>query len=224
MDRAAFFSLLLVNGILLTVALAADWGWHPLLVVYWLECVIVGAFNVLKMFVVAVAGNPFGRWGEFENAFSAIFFVIVIVGFFLAKFGGVIFGIGLFVMSLPAIFDESGEFRVVMRSLESHGPSIALAVGLLVVSHAVSFVRNFLLHKEYERLGLLGLLFIPYLRLIWLLVTTLVVLAVVAAQPLLAPTIAFPILLVVVKLLADVFGHWREHRRGTRASHNLHGT
>lgn len=87
-----------------------------------------------------------------------------------------------------------------------------LAVGVLFLSHGVSFVRNFLVGREYERLNFLGLVFWPYARMS--LVGGVLLLGIAAARlwPGLGRQTAFAMVVVLLKLGADAVSHSLEHR------------
>jgi hypothetical protein len=122
-------------------------------------------------------------------------------------------GVGLLVVALPALSveDSSGGGRV-WAGLSAAGPGVAVAVGALALSHGASFVRNFLVRREYTRMSLFSLVFWPYVRMS--LVAAVLALGLVLARMFsgLAGATAFAAVMVLAKLAADVVTHTLEHR------------
>lgn len=214
MDRTAAAALLLANGLLAAAILFSGWGYYQAMLVWWLEIGIVGAYNVGRMYVAAIFGNPFGRWMGFSDAFSAFLFVSLAVGFFLVKFGGFVLGVGFMIFLLPGFLAEEGadQGAVVMQALHASFPGVALCAALLFVSHGVSFLRNFIGQREYESVGLVYLLFSPYLRMLYLLAILGVALVLAALQPFVSAGSGFALALVALKCGGDLLSHRWLHR------------
>jgi hypothetical protein len=88
-----------------------------------------------------------------------------------------------------------------------------VAAGVLCLSHGVSFVRNFLVGREYDRLDILGLAFWPYARMSLVGGVLLLGIAVARLLPDLGRQTAFAAVMVLLKLGADAVSHSLEHRR-----------
>jgi Family of unknown function (DUF6498) len=124
------------------------------------------------MMVVGVAGKaPLGSSAaavvDLGNGLNRLLLTTIGVVFFIVKFGGFSLLIGLFVVLLPAFLgsgDGSGA-RAMHEALKPSGSGVTLAMAALFVSHGVSFVRNFLMGREYDRTNVLGLVFWPYARM-----------------------------------------------------------
>ena len=79
-------------------------------------------------------------------------------------------------------------------------------------SHGFSFVRNFLLEREYARLSIFGLIFWPYARLSLVALILGLGLELARLQGAIASTTAFAVAMVPVKIAADAATHLVEHR------------
>jgi hypothetical protein len=92
------------------------------------------------------------------------------------------------------------------------GPGLIAATGALCLSHGVSLVRNFLMGREYERLNIVGLVFLPYARMSLVGVMLVLGIGVATGVPGLGRETAFALVMMLLKLVADVASHRFEHR------------
>jgi hypothetical protein len=219
MSRTGLITLVVANLFVALQTLRHEWGYYETLLIYWSEVVILGGYNVLRLMVVGVFGAaPLGtwaaRWVDLGSVLNRFFFTVVGVVFFVVKFGAFAFGIGLFVLLLPAMLgpENGGAGASIPRALSAAGPGLLIATGALCLSHGVSLIRNFLMGREYDRLDILHLVFWPYLRMFLVGVVLLLGLAVAQALPGLGCETAFAVVMVLLKLLADAASHTLEHR------------
>jgi hypothetical protein len=219
MSRTGLITLIVANLFVALQTLRHEWGYYETLLIYWSEVVILGGYNVLRLMVVGVFGAaPLGtwaaRWVDLGSVFNRFFFTVVGVVFFVLKFGAFAFGIGLFVLLLPAMLkaESGGGGTSIPRALSAAGPGLLIATGALCLSHGVSLIRNFLMGREYDHLDILHLVFWPYLRMSLVGVVLLLGLAVAQALPGLGRETAFAVVMVLLKLLADAASHTLEHR------------
>lgn len=176
-------------------------GWEvfPLMFLFWLENVIIGGFNVLRMLLAepGPAGISIQR--------------LFLVPFFCVHYGMFCLVHGVFVW---ALFGPAGSvkgpvrpetLREVIVSEHLHWAALALAV-----SHGFSFLSNYLGRGEYRRARLDQLMAAPYARVVVLHVVLLAggFLTQAAGSPLWAL-----LLLVVLKTGTDLWAHLRERRR-----------
>jgi hypothetical protein len=191
---------LLAANILPFVGVLA-WGWEvfPILVLFWMENVVVGVFNVLKM-LAATSGNSRGR----ANKAAMIPFFCVHYGMFTAVHGVFIFAVfgGNFFSDAPGA-NSSSVFDTIRNSQLLWG---TLA---LLVSHGASFIVNYLGKGEYKRTSLNELMMQPYGRVIVLHLTIIFggFLLTIIGSP-----VAGLIVLIVIKLGIDLFAHLAQHR------------
>lgn len=196
--RTSAATLVLANAVPLAGVVALGWDLHSLLVVYWLESAVVGAFTVPKM--IHAGGGT--EADEESVRLLRLGLVLGRIAFFCVHYG--IFWVvhGVFVLRFPAMFPD--------LAWASPGVVAAGTVGL-VVSHAVSYRRNFVGGREYARTSPKRLMSAPYRRVVVLHLT--VILGAFAIAAVDAPVGALAVM-VVVKTALDLRAHWREHRPG----------
>ena len=165
------------------------------MLLYWLENVVVGGFNVGKL-LLARPQEPAYSVGK-----------LFIIPFFIFHFGMFTLVHGVFVFalfgakSLPR-FDSLAELPAAIRAYH-----LGWGVLALVVSHGLSFYWNYFENGEYRRASLPILMMQPYARLVVLHLAVLfggwIVLTL--GSPLLALLV-----LVALKTAADVRAHQAE--------------
>jgi Family of unknown function (DUF6498) len=219
-SRSALLALVLANAFVAFQAFRHEWGYYEVMLISWVEVVILGFYNVLRMLVVGVAGAaPLGawaaRWVDPGSALNRLGFTAIGIGFFVVKFGAFALTIGLFVLLLPAFLavEGDGSGAGIPRALMAAGPGFLLAAGVLGLSHGVSFARNFLGGREYDRIDVVTLAFWPYARMSLVAATLLVGLAIAALLPGVGRHAAFAGVMLLLKLGIDAMSHVFEHRR-----------
>lgn len=212
-------ALLAANLVVALIVLARGWGYYEIMLVYWCEAVIIGGFNVARMIVVGLAGDPFGKWVDVGNVGARLFLTVVAIGFFIAKFGAFALGMGVLVVYLPEFLSHSrGTGGVdIWHGLRAVGGGVAKAAAVLLASHAISFVMNFLWRGEYRNTNMLGLIFWPYIRMSLVMATLAIGVIAAALVPALDASTTFGIAIVVCKTAADLVMHYAEHARLSRA-------
>jgi len=190
--------LLVANALPIAGVLVLGWSVFPLVLLYWLENVIVGGFNVAKL-LLAQPREPAYWAGK-----------LFLIPFFVVHFGGFTFVHGVLVLALfgpkgTQAFDLLGTVPPAIRA--NH---LGWGVVTLLVSHGLSFYWNYLKNGEYQRASLNMLMGQPYGRVLVLHFTVLFGGWIVMAfgSPLLAL-----VLLAVIKTAADVHAHTAERRK-----------
>jgi hypothetical protein len=219
MSRTGLVALVVANLFVVLQTVRHDWGYYETLLIFWTEVVILGAYNVLRMMVVGVFGaRPLGSWAaqrvDLGGRLDRFIFTVIGVGFFLIKFAGFALTVGLFVLLLPAMLGADGEGgRNIHRALASARPGLLTATGALCLSHGVSFVRNFLLGREYDWVSIVSLVFWPYARMSLVCAVLVAGIAIARLLPALGQETGFAGMMVLLKLLADAATHTLEHSR-----------
>jgi hypothetical protein len=194
--RASTLVLLVANMMPLFGVLAWNWNVTPVMVFYWSENLVIGFYNVLKMRRAqgAVAGSKTtlnGRQVAQSDRRAMIVFFIVHYGMFTLCHG--IFVLVMFGAGVSGVFSELGP-----------------ALLFLTVSHGVSYWRNFIDRKEYQRVAFTTLFWQPYSRVIIMHIT--ILLGGTWAQAKGSPVYAL-LVLVTLKTAIDLALHLLERRK-----------
>ena len=163
LTRSDYF---LIAANLLPVAGVWIWGWSPkeVFMVYALETVIVGLFNLLKMGVVtAVRKTDIWYNGPSRTQQSGLFFMF----FFLVHYG-------MFVAIQTGMFIQvSGiakEYKVGFFDFFIHwprylGPDAYYMLAGFIISYGFNMYWNFLRPRQYRTISMMQLMFQPYGRI-----------------------------------------------------------
>lgn len=191
------YALFAVNLVPLGGVLLLGWSALTLLVLYWLENAVVGAYTGIKLGIVARGTG----WKVF------------LIAFFCVHFGGFMAVHGVFILGLAGLAAQGLKGgavdveRVVLEPL-LRGWTIPATLLMLFASHGISFATNFLGRREYLALSDQEVMMVPYRRVVVMHLTLLfggfVLLATRAPAGLAA-------LLVLLKIAADLGAHVREH-------------
>ena len=194
----SLLALGLANALPIAGVLLLGWKVFPLVLLYWLENVVVGGFNVGKL-LLARPQEPAYSVGK-----------LFLIPFFIFHFGMFTLLHGVFVFALFGAktlprFDSLAELPAAI-----HAYHLGWGVLALVVSHGLSFYWNYFQNGEYRRASLPILMMQPYARLVVLHLAVLfggwIVLTL--GSPLLALLV-----LVALKTAADVRAHQAERHR-----------
>jgi hypothetical protein len=189
-------SLVIVNLFPLLGALMFDWSLSETIALYWLENVIVGFYNVLKMkraTAVPVDAADLKLNGQPYTASMKG----SLIKFFILHYGLFTFIHGVFVLTM---FGAPQLLTV----------SLIVAFCSIFVSHGISFKTNFIDKGEFERISAPDLMFLPYKRIVIL--HFVVLLGGILAQVFGTPVIAV-VLLILLKIVVDLLSHSAEHMR-----------
>jgi hypothetical protein len=188
--------LLAANLVPLAGVLFFGWSVFATLLLFWVENVIVGGFNVLRM-LWAQPDNPL-IWAAKAGT----------IPFFIVHYGIFTTVHGVFVLSLFGGINQRG-FPGPSAFLHAvQGAGIWPAALALAASHGVSFAVNYIGAGEYRTAALATLMARPYGRVMVLHVVILG--GGFLVQSLGAPVAAIAVL-VILKTGLDLVGHLREH-------------
>lgn len=195
--------LIAANLVSLYGVLVLGWAVLPVLVLFWLENVVIGALNVLRM-VVAQPGSSAAAGRK-----------LFLIPFFCVHYGLFTAVHGLFVFTLfggeryRALVDGLWSVDAARSAIGEFALWPALAA--LTASHLFSFFWNYLGRGEFRAARPELLMHAPYGRVIVMQVT--IILGGILAQVLRSPLWAL-LVLVVLKIVLDLRAHIREHRSG----------
>jgi uncharacterized protein DUF6498 len=217
-SRIGLAALALANLFVALQTVRHEWGYYEILLIFWTEVVVLGGYNVLRMLVVGVLGvRPLGSWAaqyvDPGSRFNRLIFTLIGIGFFIVKFGGFAMAIGLFVLLLPAMLGPGAAAGGISihHALHAAGPGLLTATAMLCLSHGISFAKNFLLDREYDRVSVGSLMFWPYARMSLVGGVLLAGIVITRMIPRLGNASSFAVVMVLLKLLADALSHRLEH-------------
>lgn len=167
-----------------------SWELYPIVLLYWLENLVIGAFNIIKMLSCA------------DDAFTQKLFMSA---FFAVHYGMFCFGHGTFIVDLFG--GDNASLDQVPAIIMSSGLKWALLA--LIISHAFSLISNYFMHNEYKNLSTSDVMFMPYKRIIVLHVF--IIFGAMALQTFGVSQLGL-ISLAIVKIVADLMTHKMEHR------------
>lgn len=188
--------LVLTNLVPLFGALFLGWNASSVIVLYWSENVIIGGFNVLKMVVCAASDLKRGVGDRVLQTGRTIHSAFLIV-FFTIHFGLFTLGHGICVAILFGA--DAGDWWGVMPGFVS-----------LFISHAASYVMNFIGNKEYLTASVGQLFVAPYQRIF---VMHIVIIFSAFLMLSLGMGLAGLVLLVFLKTNVDLGAHLSERER-----------
>ncbi|MEO1247879.1 MAG: DUF6498-containing protein [Pseudomonadota bacterium] len=202
-------ALIAANSGLIALYFLLDLELVQLVVVYWVECLWIGIFTVLKLLTASLIGSPYeNRYVSFSRG-GAVLTSLLTIGFIGGQFLALFAGTGLAIYLVVESLDPQASSRNVFAGL-----ILLLQCSLLfLVSHAISFVANFLVGGEYKTARATMLLAVPFSRCLALLGAVIVALVALRVIPALASTGAFALLLIVFKLAWDLHLHNGERSR-----------
>jgi hypothetical protein len=189
--------LLIANLLLLSAGLNEQWEMPQYLLIYWCESAIIGFFTLLKLGMShAKPSVPFqitvnGKTQNVDGASAAG--RVAMMGFFCIHFG-----LFMFVHLVFLLVFLGASLDVL--------PSVLGGALLLFISHGLSFFLHFLRGGERESLPPEQIFFSPYPRVIFMHI-------VVIGGALLS---FWPPLIVMVKIGADLWGHWMSHTQSPK--------
>jgi len=212
-SRLAVVFLVVVNLIPIFGVLFFDWDLFSLMMLYWMENIIVGLFNPIKM---AFATGVDEKLSEFPLA--SVGLKIFLIPFFTFHYGLFCLVHGLFIV---AFFGQSGFFSnstdgSVPNELFSGGFIDTLANNFgwallsMVLSHGLSLALNYFGQREYLKANIVEMMFQPYKRIVVLHLT--ILLGAFLAMGLGSPMIAL-IFMAILKIIVDVISHVVEHMK-----------
>lgn len=200
-------ALVLMNLLPVFGVLVFGWRVFDVMILFWLENIVIGLFNVVRMGTRLVLMRDFAA--------------LMLIPFFTFHYGAFCAGHGLFVLALfggegsgpiragDVSFGPFGVLSIVQKLLSAQEGFLFALIGL-VASHFVSFVVNFLGRGEYRRINAGDLMHGPYKRIVVLHVA--IILGAFAVTAFGQPVFAL-LVLIALKTAIDAFSHLKERER-----------
>ena len=187
------------------------WDVRFIVLLYWIENLIAGFYNILKMALLKMDQGA----GNLGKLFTISFFCIhyggfcAVHGLFLSVFfkigdGSAPFGAGHNWWG-PLVFVQL-LFSVIAKIWASRPPEMIWAVLGLTISHGVSFVENYILGQEYKNSSLKKLMHQPYQRIIVMHIAILF-------GGILVMQLNSPLPLMIILVLLKIFFDLRLHKK-----------
>lgn len=199
------YVLIAANLIPLVGVLFFDWSLPLIMVLYWLENIVIGAYTLLKMIVMMLDA------GELQKLFSVAFFCIH-YGLFCSAHGMILFGL----LDIPIPNDLNTDILLLQPQTlfqfltQTFGNPLLLGVIAIVLSHGFSMFEHFFQRRERDLLTFNNLMASPYPRIVILHVA--IIAGAMLVESLGSPTYLL-FALVVMKIIMDVKLHMREHAK-----------
>jgi hypothetical protein len=217
-DQAGALAARLLFGINVAFALYAlmqQYGYAVVLMVYLGETAVIGALNVPKMLLVALFGERIDGVEQLQQAgsrFAATFFLVIayVVGF--AVVGMLLYAAMVVVPVMLEHGDRASQLHS-QRTLATTGIDVRWPIAALAFGHVVSFFVNFLWRREFRGGSLLTYALQPVLRVAGIVGVMLLATVVALAQPWIARSDVFAVVVIALKILVDWKAHQAERRR-----------
>jgi len=160
------WSLLIANLIPVIGVWFLGWSAKEVFLVYCLETIIIGLFNLLRMFIAGISGRTTDEWETTGGAklkqpfWLFMLFFLVHYGMFVAIQMGIFF-------SVSGIGDDHG---ITFWNFFSRWPSLLtneayIMLGVFIVSYGFRMTTDFILTGDYKTSSLSYLMFQPYGRI-----------------------------------------------------------
>ncbi|MBU1693902.1 MAG: hypothetical protein KJ726_10075 [Verrucomicrobia bacterium] len=188
-------ALIAANAVPLVGVLFLGWKVFPVVLLFWMENVIIGVLNVLKIMLAKPTEPPAMK--------------LFLVPFFCVHYGMFCFVHGFFVVTLFGGPQGAGTVASGLAQVEGLS-SMVWALLALAASHIYSFAVNYIGAGEYRRADANQLMSQPYGRVVVLHVAILGGAFILA---MLKSPVGGLVLLVVLKTALDAFAHLRERSK-----------
>jgi len=139
--------------------LTMGWGAAPLVFLYWLENLIVGAVALARMIAASVKQSPLG-----------LLAMLFLGPFFIVHYGMFCFVHGIFVAAFAGM--ESGEgpdfigpVSLIENALNS-APAMPTFIGAIIIVQIFLYVRDFIMRGQYREVGVDEEMQAPYARVV----------------------------------------------------------
>lgn len=210
--KLSIVALVLANLVPLFGVLYFDWDHRLVIALFWIENLIIGAFNILKMIGAMLAGKKI-------DVFTPFFFLLH-YGIFCTVHGKILWDLlelgdvpnldqlfGLDTSGFMGLFTDG--VAVFNGFVELYSPVIWLGVLSIVLSKTVSFIENFVLKGEIMSTTPRELMGKPYGKIIAMHFG--VIIGAAAIQQF-GSSVWILIVIIGFKMSTDVLTHLNDHK------------
>lgn len=200
-------ALILYNALPIIGVVFLRWNVGLILLLYWVENIVIGIFNVFKMILAqgkvetpagtgSDASNPAGNVKIASPAVMKMF----LVPFFFVHYGGFCAGHGVFLFLFFGNSMGLGDGSVSEAFSILKAP---LAIGVIVLRHAITFFTNYIGAGEYKWKSPTSLMAEPYGRIFVLHVVVILCGVVLMVIP--GDSFLKPVFVIIVKTALEIF-------------------
>jgi hypothetical protein len=197
LSKPSVWSLIIANLYPVIGVIFFNWQTYPLLLFFWTENLVIGFYTILKMLVAS---------GENAKPAAKLF----TVPFFCFHYGIFTLVHGVFVVALfgGILTDDMVTTGTLTQQVLNY--QLFWGVLALLISHGISFFKNYIGNNEYRQAELTKIMFQPYGRVVILHITIIIggFLSAFLGSPLIAL-----LFLIVLKVSIDIITHLSEHRK-----------
>ncbi len=207
--RTSVVALIISNCVTLIGVLFFNWSVFMVLLLYWMETIIIGFYNIFKMFFASkkLYINKSRNYSAYIlSKLYAIAFFIVHYGFFFFIY--CVFFFSFFYDPSEALIVKWGALAPLINGISASIGTIKIALIALFLSHGVSFFTNYIGKKEYKKYDENYFFWHPYGRIV---IMHLVILFGAFLIYYLGSTKWLVVLLVLLKIFIDFKAHVKEH-------------
>jgi len=204
-EKISLISLIIANIYPIFGVLFLNWNLSSILFLYWFENIIIGFYNVLKMYKAEIKDDT-----ETEVTSAGI------INRDISKESTIVFFIlhyGIFTYCHQKIL-----FTYLINDL-SVNATLLIGCASLFISHGISYFNNYIKKEEYKNVGPKKLMAAPYIRIVTM--HTTVIIGSILVDIFNEQTIVPLIVLTIFKTSVDLFSHIYEHNK--YKSTNKHG-
>ena len=193
------FALILVNLVPLYGVWFEGWDARQVFLVYCLETIIIGVFNVLKMAAVTILVKPKDEWQNAGNTTmqSGWFFII----FFTLHYGIFVFVQTQIFFAVSGLVKDNSIFGKYAQIPTLLGRDGSLLLFIFIAYYLMQTVYEFFIRGRYKTISMGRLMFEPYGRIIiqqFVVIIGSMFLSFGAGK-------IFILIMVIVKILFEVF-------------------
>lgn len=201
-------SLVLANAGLAYIYFHFDLTLYQLVLIYWWECLWIGLFSAFKLIVASAIGDPYSNRYVRSTAGGRLVISIILIVSVSTAFGSVLGLTGMGLLWAGEALPGTGEAD---RSINHIGLILGSSL-LFLLGHGLSFIVNFLALGEFRRARVGTLLLLPFKRCLALFTCIAIAVGVVVKVPALASASVFAAIVIVLKILWDIWLHLRERQ------------
>lgn len=165
MPSLSLIALIAANLVPIAGVLFWDWNEVLILALFWIENLIIGAFNVIKMVFLSV------QTANLKSLFLTAFFIFH-YGFFCSVHGTFLWDLLIPTeLNTTLLFNDelNGVAEIFAEGLSVAynfhlllGSALTLGIAAIAISHAVSFIEHFIIHSQRLNPGINKLMMQPY--------------------------------------------------------------